>query len=174
MNKAFLFAVLTLFSLAFLQGCSTTGTTEEPAAPVESREPAPAPAAEPVQTGLPAILTDPANILSRRSIYFALDRYDVTEEFRDLVYAHGRFLAGNRQFRILIQGNTDERGSHEYNLALGQKRAEAVRQMMLLLGVQESQIEAVSLGEEKPRADGHNEEAWAENRRSDILYVGEF
>ncbi|MDR1849492.1 MAG: OmpA family protein, partial [Zoogloeaceae bacterium] len=87
---------------------------------------------------------------------------------------HGNFLNANRQLKVLIQGNTDERGSHEYNLALGQKRAEAVRQMLLLLGVQEGQVEAVSLGEEKPRAEGHDEAAWAENRRSDILYSGEF
>ncbi|MDR0234376.1 MAG: peptidoglycan-associated lipoprotein Pal, partial [Zoogloeaceae bacterium] len=123
---------------------------------------------------LPHDLRDPNSLLSRRSIYFALDRYDVAEEYRDLVSAHARFLASNRQFRIMIQGNTDERGSREYNLSLGQKRAEAVRQMMLLLGVRENQVEAVSLGKEKPRAEGHNEAAWAENRRSDILYEGEY
>lgn len=73
----------------------------------------------------------------------------------------------------MIQGNTDERGSREYNIALGQRRADSVKQMMLLLGVQESQIETVSFGEEKPRREGHDESAWAENRRSDIVYAGE-
>jgi len=176
MNKSFLFALLTFFSLALLQGCGTTGTAES-GAPVESRDPNAVTRVEAggVQSGnLPTILTDPKSVLSRRSIYFALDRYDISEEYRDLIYAHGRFLVANRQFKILIQGNTDERGSHEYNLALGQKRAEAVRQMLLLLGVQENQVEAVSLGKEKPRAEGHDEAAWAENRRADILYAGEF
>ena len=76
--------------------------------------------------------------------------------------------------KILIQGNTDERGSREYNIALGQRRADGVKKMMILLGVNEVQIEAVSLGEEKPRAQGSTEDAWAQNRRSDILYPGEY
>jgi peptidoglycan-associated lipoprotein len=75
---------------------------------------------------------------------------------------------------MLVQGNTDERGSREYNLALGQKRSEAVKRMLLLLGAREDQVEAVSLGEEKPKSEGHNEEAWAQNRRGDILYQGEY
>ncbi|MCL2020610.1 MAG: peptidoglycan-associated lipoprotein Pal [Betaproteobacteria bacterium] len=176
MRKQFIFAVLTFFCLALLQGCGTTKTADS-GAPLEIRDPNAITRVEAndISAGaLPAVLTDPASILSRRSVYFALDRYDVTEEYRDLVAAHARFLVANRQFKILIQGNTDERGSHEYNLSLGQKRAEAVRQMLLLLGVQDSQVEAVSLGKEKPRAEGHNEEAWAENRRADILYAGEF
>jgi peptidoglycan-associated lipoprotein len=76
--------------------------------------------------------------------------------------------------KMLIQGNTDERGSREYNLALGQKRSEAIKRMMLLMGAKEDQIEAVSLGEEKPKAQGSTEEAWAQNRRGDILYSGEY
>jgi peptidoglycan-associated lipoprotein len=75
---------------------------------------------------------------------------------------------------MMIQGNTDERGSREYNLALGQKRAEAVKKTLLLLGAREEQLESVSLGEEKPRNSGHDEAAWAENRRDDMLYSGEF
>ena len=75
---------------------------------------------------------------------------------------------------MLIQGNTDERGSREYNLALGQRRSEGVKRMLLLLGATEAQVEAVSLGEEKPKAAGSNEAAWAQNRRSDMLYGGEY
>jgi peptidoglycan-associated lipoprotein len=123
---------------------------------------------------LPAVLTDPKSILSKRSVYFDYDSYEVRSEYKDLVTAHARFLADNRQFKMLIQGNTDERGSREYNLALGQKRADAIKKMLSLLGVREDQLESVSLGEEKPKNEGHNESAWAENRRGDMLYSGEF
>lgn len=123
---------------------------------------------------LPPELTDPKNILSKRSIYFDYDKYDVRAEYKDLVTAHAKFLANNRQFKILIQGNTDDRGSREYNLALGQKRADAVKKMVTLLGAREDQVESVSLGEEKPKNEGKNEAAWAENRRGDILYQGEY
>jgi peptidoglycan-associated lipoprotein len=97
----------------------------------------------------------------------------VVNEFRPMVQAHARFLLDNPKLRITIQGNTDERGSREYNLALGQRRADAVRQAMSVLGVTERQMEPVSLGEERPRASGSTEAAFAENRRADILYDGE-
>ncbi|MDR1351166.1 MAG: peptidoglycan-associated lipoprotein Pal [Zoogloeaceae bacterium] len=171
MKKFVSWIFITLAALT-LAGCPTLGP-EPDAAPVEERDGvARVEAGDVSQSGLPDILTKGA--LSKRSVYFALDRYDIEAGFRDLVAAHARFLVENRNFKVLIQGNTDERGSREYNLSLGQKRAEAVRQMLLLLGVQETQVEAVSLGEEKPRLEGHNETAWAENRRADILYSGEF
>jgi peptidoglycan-associated lipoprotein len=115
-------------------------------------------------------LNDPNNPLSKRSIYFAFDSYVVAAEYEQTLAAHARYLIANPQQKILIQGNTDERGTTEYNLALGQKRAEAVRQSLALLGVANSQMEAVSLGKEKPRNPGHDEAAWQENRRADILY----
>jgi peptidoglycan-associated lipoprotein len=87
-----------------------------------------------------------------------------------VIEAHAKYLNSRKTQRIIIQGNTDERGGREYNLALGQKRAEAVRKSLLLLNVPESQMEAVSLGKEKPKALGSNEASWAENRRSDIIY----
>ncbi len=90
-----------------------------------------------------------------------------------MVTAHARYLAQSRSTRMVIQGNTDERGSREYNLALGQRRADSVKQMLLLLGAQEAQIETVSFGEEKPRASGKDEASFSENRRSDIVYAGE-
>ena len=118
-------------------------------------------------------LRDPANALSRRVVLFDFDSFVVKDEYRPLIEAHGRYLASNRSARMTIQGNTDERGSREYNIALGQKRADAVKRMMTLLGAQEAQIETVSFGKEKPKIPGNDEAAWAQNRRDDILYVGE-
>jgi len=123
---------------------------------------------------LPPELTDPKSILSKRSVYFDYDKYDVKSEYKDLVTAHAKFLSSHRQFKMLVQGNTDDRGSREYNLALGQKRADAVKKMLTLMGAREEQVESVSLGEEKPKNEGQNEAAWAENRRGDMLYNGEF
>ena len=115
-------------------------------------------------------LNDPKGILAKRSVYFDYDSYVVKDEFKALVEAHAKYLVANKGRKILIQGNTDERGGREYNLALGQKRAEAVRKALGLLSVPETQVEAVSLGKEKPKATGSDEASWAENRRSDIVY----
>lgn len=123
-------------------------------------------------TGLPRELTDTKSVLAKRSVYFDLDKYDIKDEYKDLVAAHAKFLSNNRQFKVLLQGNTDERGSREYNLSLGQKRSDAVKRNLILLGAKEEQVESVSLGKEKPKNDGHDEAAWAENRRADILYKG--
>jgi len=122
-------------------------------------------------TGNP--LTDPNNILSKRSVYFDFDTYLVKDKYKSMVLSHARYLRDNSNASIRLSGSADERGSREYNLALGQRRADSVKRVMTLAGTQESQIEAVSLGEEKPRALGHNEAAWAENRRADIRYQGE-
>lgn len=118
-------------------------------------------------------LKDPANILSRRSVFFAFDSYVVEDEYRGLVEAHAQYLAANPTARMTLQGHTDERGTHEYNLALGQRRADAVKRLMVLLGAQDSQIETISFGKERPRNIESNEIAWAENRRVDVLYLGE-
>lgn len=118
-------------------------------------------------------LQDPNNVLSQRSIYYEYDSYSVKNEYRPLVIAHAHYLRDNPNTQMILQGNTDERGSREYNLALGQRRADGVKNIMTLAGARESQIEAVSLGEEKPRAHGSNESAWSENRRTDIIYRGE-
>jgi peptidoglycan-associated lipoprotein len=121
-----------------------------------------------------AALKDPRSPLSKRSVYFDYDSYVVKDEFQALLTAHGKFLAANPKMKMLIQGNADERGSREYNLALGQKRADAVRKALVLLGAKEEQLEAVSLGEEKPVCTESSEECWAKNRRGDMLYSGEF
>jgi peptidoglycan-associated lipoprotein len=171
-NKLLIPALLS----ALIVGCSTTPLPEDNAgAPVESRSGSGTGVASVTAggvdaNGLPRELTDPKSKLSQRSIYFDLDKYDVKDEYKDLVAAHAKYLVDHKGFKVLLQGNTDERGSREYNLSLGQKRAESVKRSLTLLGVKEDQIESVSLGEEKPKNPGHDETAWAENRRADILY----
>jgi peptidoglycan-associated lipoprotein len=158
---------------ALIVGCSSTPVDETSGAPVDSRSGsgvAPVTAGGLDSRGLPRELTDPKSVLSQRSIYFDLDKYDVKAEYQDIVAAHAKYLVANKGFKVLIQGNTDERGSREYNLSLGQKRSDAVKRSLTLLGATESQVESVSLGEEKPKNPGHDESAWAENRRADILY----
>ncbi len=105
-----------------------------------------------------------------RIIYFDFDSYTVKPEFQSLIDGHARFLKANPQRHISIEGHTDERGGREYNLALGQKRSEAVRRSLTLLGVNDGQIEAVSFGKEKPAAQGTGEDVWAQNRRAEISY----
>ncbi len=177
--------LVSIIAFALLGACSTVKLNDK-AAPVEDRNtsapasaPAPAPASGATKSGgdsgatsSAAIdpLNDPSNILYKRSVYFDYDQYTVKEEYRALVEAHGKYLAANPDRKVTIQGNTDERGGSEYNLALGQKRAEAVRRAMALAGARDSQLEAVSFGKEKPKASGSDEAAWAENRRADIAY----
>ena len=105
-----------------------------------------------------------------RIVYFDYDSYTIKPEFQSLIDGHARFLKANAQRRISIEGHTDERGGREYNLALGQKRSEAVRRSLTLLGVNDAQIEAVSFGKEKPAAQGTGEDVWAQNRRAEIVY----
>jgi len=184
-------ALWTILIASALAACATTQTPDtQPPAGVEDRAPG---AARPGTQAVPAKpvtgvdLTgdkpaaagvaphrDPANVLSQRSVYYDFDKYDIKDEFKPVIEAHARYLRENASLKMLIQGNTDERGSREYNIALGQRRSEGVKRMLLLLGVREEQVEAVSLGEEKPKEAGHTEEAWTRNRRSDMLYTGEY
>jgi peptidoglycan-associated lipoprotein len=174
--RAFWIAVL----CALLTACA--GTSEQSPAGVEDRKPGAeargVEAGGPTGVGLTdaqrAALTDPSSPLSKRSIFYDYDKYDVKPEYRPLVEAHAKFLRENPGIKMMIQGNTDERGSREYNIALGQRRSDGVKRMLLLLGAREEQVESVSLGEEKPRAQGSSEDAWAQNRRSDILYPGAY
>jgi peptidoglycan-associated lipoprotein len=106
-------------------------------------------------------------------VFFDYDSNAVKDEFRGLVQAHSRYLTDKRDTRVRIEGNADERGSREYNLALGQRRAEAVKKVMTVLGVSDGRVETTSYGEEKPVANGHDEQSWAQNRRADIKYAGE-
>ena len=122
----------------------------------------------------PSPLRDPNNILSKRSIFYDYDSDTIKDEFRPLLQAHAKYLADNPNERMLVQGNTDERGGREYNLALGQRRAEAAKRLLVLMGAREVQIESVSLGEEKPRCEEKTESCYGQNRRSDMLHSGEF
>ncbi|MES2741757.1 MAG: peptidoglycan-associated lipoprotein Pal [Pseudomonadota bacterium] len=163
-------------SAALLSACSTPVKLND--TPVLEKSPektATPPAADartvaPVETASTDPLNDPQGLLAKRSVYFDFDSYVVRDGDKAVVDNHSQYLNKNKTRKILIQGNTDERGGAEYNLALGQKRAEAVRKSLSALGVAETQMEAVSLGKEKPKATGGNEEAWAENRRADIVY----
>lgn len=110
------------------------------------------------------------NPLKDFSIYFESDKYDVSDTYIPVVRRHADYLLKNPGKRASVQGNTDERGSREYNLSLGQKRAEAVKKLLVTMGAKDAQIEAVSFGEEKPQALGQDEAAWSKNRRSDITY----
>jgi peptidoglycan-associated lipoprotein len=158
---------------AVLSACSSVKLDEKP--PVEDRAPVVAPTADsrtiqPVNTGSVDPLNDPKGVLAKRSVYFDYESYVVREDGKPVVAAHGQYLSKNTSRKILIQGNTDERGGREYNLALGQKRAEAVRKSLVAVGAADGQMEAVSLGKEKPKATGSDEASWAENRRADIVY----
>jgi peptidoglycan-associated lipoprotein len=171
---------------ALIAGCTTTPEDQVPAPVTDAGKPGAVkpgaveskPIAKVDITGKPgAPGTDPRvkqGVLAQRSIYYDYDKFDVKDEYRSLVEAHAKYLRENPQARILIQGNTDERGSREYNVGLGQRRSDGVKKMLTLLGARDNQIESVSLGEEKPQSEGHAETAWSKNRRSDILYNGEF
>jgi peptidoglycan-associated lipoprotein len=129
--------------------------------------------AEAEQAAIALSLKDPNSPLSKRIILFDFDSSAIRDEYRSLLEAHAEFLKSNPASKVILQGHADERGSREYNLALGQRRSESVYKAMSLLGVPEPQMEAVSMGEEKPIAEGHDEEAWQQNRRTEILYQGE-
>lgn len=117
-------------------------------------------------------LNDPNSPLSQRVIYFAYDSSDVAEEDRALVEAHAAFLAANPSVKVSLEGHTDERGSREYNIGLGDRRAQSIRRMLEIQGVGPDQITVVSYGEEKPAVEGHDESAWSMNRRVELVYVG--
>jgi len=180
--------VATLAALAVLAGCETTKLDETTAAPVESRGGtaggaagtggAGATAAGTPQSGV-ATVTLPgqgaaggANAAmaapSQRIVYFDFDSFVIKDEFKGMLDGHARALMASRGKRMAIEGHADERGSREYNLALGQKRAEAVARSLQLLGVGEQQLEAVSFGEERPAVQGSDEAAWAANRRAEL------
>ena len=180
--------IVAAFVALTVVGCSSTPTNEG-SAPVEDRSGTagtPGGGASTSGTGTGGVggqaggtgtarnpLRDPSSPLSKRSVYFDFDSFNVKDEYKPTIEAHGRYLQQNRSARMTVQGNTDERGSREYNIALGQKRADAVKRMMVLLGATETQVETVSFGKEKPKNAGHDETSWAENRRDDILYAGE-
>jgi peptidoglycan-associated lipoprotein len=165
-------SAILLSSALLLAACSSTKLD----VPIEDRVGTPSTSTDSsrsvgtVTAGQTDPLIDPKGVLAKRSVYFDYDSYVVKPEAQPIVEAHAKYLTSHKDRKIVIQGNTDERGGREYNLALGQKRAEAVRKSMSLLGVSDAQIEAVSFGKEKPKATGSDEASWAENRRADLVY----
>ncbi len=186
--RAILISALSATGLLLAAGCQTTPEEQKPgAAAVEDRsKPAaakPGADARSVErakiaaidvTATASALKDPGNILSRRQIFFDYDKFDIKDEYRPLIEAHAKYLRENPNAKMLIQGNADERGSREYNIALGQRRSDNVRKMLTLLGARDAQLESVSLGEEKPMCAESNEQCWSKNRRGDMLYSGEY
>ncbi len=169
--------LISVSAAVLLAACASTPLEQKPAAPAApapsaaptppSAAPAPvAPAAQPAYDAL----NDPNSPLAKRSVFFDFDQFVVKPDFFPTVEAHGKYLAEHSARHIVIEGNADERGSREYNLALGQRRADAVKERLLLLGARNAQIETISFGKERPRALGHDEAAWAQNRRADIVY----
>jgi len=183
-------AIVIATGFLFIVGCQTT-PEDQSAAKVEDRTGSgtgkPGAQAQPVERpkiaavdvtsgrkDAASALKDPANILSKRTIFFDYDKFEVKDEYRSLVEAHARYLRDNPSAKMLIQGNADERGSREYNVSLGQRRSDSVKKMLMLLGAKEAQVESVSLGEEKPACSDHNEDCWSKNRRGEMLYGGEY
>lgn len=175
MNRiTFIHLAFVALSAALLGACASPSSPSVPASSgTHAADGVPLVSSQARQDKLP-LYQDPGNLLSqKRSVYFDFDRYTVAEAFRPTVQAHAAYLSAHPEQKIRIEGNADENGSREYNLALGQKRAAAVRNALVLLGASDAQIEAVSWGKERPKAVGHDEAAWAENRRADIKYGGE-
>jgi peptidoglycan-associated lipoprotein len=166
----------TLVAAALVAGCSSVPLEENKGAPVESRNPGagtgtPQAGAESKVT--PVDLSkdgNDANNLAQRTVYFDFDSYAVKDEYRPMIDRFAKGLAADRKKRLQVEGHTDDRGGREYNLALGQKRAEAVAKSLALLGAGETQVEAVSFGKERPAAQGNDEAAYAKNRRAELNY----
>jgi len=161
--------------LLAMAGCASNVKLDE--APVEDKsgtapQAAPAAPTSAVATiqasSIPAVDPGPTGV--SKVIYFDYDSFVIKADSQTLIEAHARYLRADKNRRISIEGHADERGGREYNLALGQKRSEAVRKALGLLGVSDNQLEAVSFGKEKPADPGHDEAAWAKNRRAEIAY----
>ena len=160
-----------------LTACTSTpiATTEAPAASavtpaVTSAPEATSKSATAAQV-LPAHLDTNSPIYQQRSVYFDFDVFTIKSEFNAMIERHATYLRAHPELEVKLEGNADERGGREYNLALGQKRSESVKRALVTMGAGEKQLEAVSFGEEKPKMTGHDETSWAENRRVDFVYA---
>jgi peptidoglycan-associated lipoprotein len=170
--------MLTLLIAIAVTGCASTDKAEKPSnqpPPVSTTNrpsgPPPVASAAPPSTVGTDPLNDPNNVLAKRNVFFDYDQSALKNEYKPLVAAHAKYLSNHTGTRVKIEGNCDERGSREYNLALGQRRADTVKEAMKVLGVTDGQMETISWGKEKPVADGHDEKSWSQNRRDDIVYA---
>jgi peptidoglycan-associated lipoprotein len=162
--------VISLVLVNLLAACASNKPAESTAAPADGATAASTKAAPAAMTGADP-LNDPASILAKRSVYYPFDVDAVQDADKPVVQAHGQYLAANPDRKVRLEGNCDERGSNEYNLGLGQRRADGVKKMLMLSGAKSSQLDSISYGEEKPSASGHDEASWAQNRRTDIKYA---
>jgi len=161
-----------LLLTGLVAGCATQSTDES--------SPAPAPAPTAMGTSSSPRATSSGGIFGSRnagavmpqarSVYYEFDRSEIKADSTKVIDANAQYLREHPELKVKVEGNADERGSREYNLALGQRRADAVQKRMTILGIPSDRIETVSYGKEKPKVTGHDESAWSENRRSDILY----
>jgi peptidoglycan-associated lipoprotein len=171
--------LLSLVLVNLLAACATEKPKEAESAPAPAMETQAA--SEPAATGSAemaqsAVVPDATAVAAAaipeiRSVYFPFDVDAVQEADRGAIQDHGGYLASNPDVKVRIEGNADERGSSEYNLALGQRRADNVKKLLVLSGARDSQIETISNGEEKPRCAEHQESCWSQNRRADIVYL---
>lgn len=160
-----------LMLTGLVAGCATQSSQES------SPAPAPAPSAMGMSSSTRAAPSSGvagsrsgALMPQARSVYYEFDRSEIKPDSAKVVDANAQYLREHPDLKVKVEGNADERGSREYNLALGQRRADAVQKRMTILGIPADRIETVSYGKEKPKVTGHDESAWSENRRSDILY----
>ncbi len=163
--------VISLVLVNLLAACASNKPAESTQAASGSAAAGATTKAAPATSAQVDPLNDPASILAKRSVYYPFDVDAVQDADKPVVQAHGQYLAANPNRKVRLEGNCDERGSNEYNLGLGQRRADGVKKMLELSGAKSSQLESVSYGEEKPRASGHDEASWAQNRRTDINYA---
>jgi peptidoglycan-associated lipoprotein len=180
MNKTVLILIAVL-SVSLVTGCKTNkprpmATSTNSSVPTDQSQTTGADASSAygagVVGGTGAGVAGPSGAqLQNRTIYFEFDSSEVKSDYNALITAHARYLAANPSTRVRLEGNTDERGSREYNIGLGERRSQSVRRALTLQGVSDAQITTVSYGEERPAVTGHTEEAWARNRRVDIVYL---
>jgi peptidoglycan-associated lipoprotein len=164
---------MSVLLISLLAACASDKPAEVASAPVTPTEAPAAPVAEAPAAVAPVAvdpLDDANSILSKRSAYFAFDKSVIKAEDKPMIEAHGQYLASHADRKVEVEGNADERGSSEYNIGLGNRRANSVKKMLIVSGAKAEQISTVSFGEEKPKATGHNEAAWSQNRRADIVY----
>ena len=175
--------ILPLIAVALVSACSTTDE-QKPAATVSAPSAAYSPATAPApvtgsgaNTPLTGTTLSPMNAAAARapgknSVYFGFDEYTINPQYINVIEDHAKYLRANPSVKARVEGNSDERGSREYNLALGQRRAEAVMKVLNMHGIPADRVEVISFGEEKPARTGHDDASWAENRRSDLMPTG--
>ena len=164
--------VALVMSALLFAGCSSTGTKDDAGAAIEDRGGSGATTsgvgAGGTWTGNP--LDNPNSLLYTKTIYFDFDQSSIRSEFIDVLRSHAAYLNSNRSASVVIEGHADERGSREYNIGLGERRANAVKSFLEAEGVADSQLNTISYGEERPASLGHDEVSWAENRRAVLVY----